>query len=84
MRAGGNVIKGHEILFLHPDLEGLKSWAKSTFTKEKMAEVGVLAATPVLFGVLGAALYQGLQNYTIAGVSPFLASANWQLSIPGY
>lgn len=60
-------IKGNELAIPHVDLESVKAWARATFTKEKMAEVGVVAATLVATGFLGAVLFRGIQTYSMSG-----------------
>ena len=61
MRTDGQTIRGNELAIPHVDLESVKAWAKATFTKERMTEVGLAAATLVVnrdlldVGVLGQA-----------------------------
>ena len=52
---------------IHPDWEVVKEWAKATFTRERMAEVGVLAATLMATGFLGTLLCKGIQTYSMSG-----------------
>ena len=52
---------------IHPDWETVKGWAKATFTKERMAEVGVVAATLVVTGYLGSVLVKGIETYSMSG-----------------
>jgi hypothetical protein len=65
MRSHGNAIRGHEVIIPHLDLEPIRVWAKSTFTKERMVEAGVVAATLVATSYLGAVLYRGIHSYGI-------------------
>jgi hypothetical protein len=68
MRTDANAVTGHEFVSLHPDLEAVKDWAKRAFPKERIAEVGVVTATLVLLGYLGAVVYQGLHTFTMVGL----------------
>jgi hypothetical protein len=63
MRSHGSVIRGHEVVIPHLDLEAIRVWARSTFTKERIAEAGVVAATLVATSYLGAVLYKGIHSY---------------------
>ncbi len=67
MRTDGQTISGNEMGIPHVDLESVKSWARATFTKERMAEVGLVAGTLVVTGYLGAVLFQGIQTYSMSG-----------------
>jgi hypothetical protein len=67
MRTDGQTIRGNELAIPHVDLEALKGWAKATFTKERIAEVGVVAATLVVTGYLGAVLLTGIRTYSMSG-----------------
>jgi hypothetical protein len=67
MRTDGQTIRGNEMVIPRVDLESVKAWAKATFTKERMAEVGVVAATLVLTGYLGSVLFTGIQTYSLSG-----------------
>jgi hypothetical protein len=67
MGTDGQTIRGNELAIPHVDLEAVKAWAKATFTKERMAEVGVVAATLVATGFLGAVLFGGIQTYSMSG-----------------
>jgi hypothetical protein len=51
----------------HVDLQSVKEWAKATFTKERMAEVGVVAATLLVTGYLGSVIFNGIQTYSMSG-----------------
>lgn len=48
------------------DTETLKEGAKKTFTKERMAEVGLATATFVLTGYLGSLLFKGIETYSMS------------------
>ncbi len=67
MRTDGQTIRGNELAIPHVDLEFVKEWAKAAFTKKRMAEVGVVAATLVVTGYLGAVLFRGIQTYSMSG-----------------
>jgi hypothetical protein len=67
MRTDGQTIRRNELAIPHVDLESVKAWAKATFTKERMAEIGVVAATLVVTGYLGAVLVKGIQTYSMSG-----------------
>ena len=45
MRTGGQTIRGNELAIPHVDLESVKAWAKAIFTKERMAEVGLVVTS---------------------------------------
>jgi hypothetical protein len=65
MRPSGNAIRGHETLPLHLDWEAVKELARKAFTRERMAEAAVVAATLLAVGYLGVATYNGLRAYAI-------------------
>ena len=67
MRVDGNTIRGHEAVTIHLDLESLKAWAKTAFTKERVAEAGVIAATMLVTGYVALVLYKGIETYSISG-----------------
>ena len=67
MRTDGQTIKGNEMVIPHVDLESVKEWARSTLTKERMAEVGLVAATLVVTGYLGSVLVKGIETYSMSG-----------------
>ena len=52
---------------IHPDWEALKEWAKATFTKERMTEAALCAATVSLIGVVAVSLHKAMENYIILG-----------------
>ena len=51
----------------HPDWETVKGWAKATFTKERIHEVALCAATVSLIGVVVLSLHSAMENYIISG-----------------
>ena len=65
MATDARAIRIHEAI--HPDWETVKEWAKATFTKERMGEVGVVTATLVVTGYLGTVLFKGIETYSMAG-----------------
>ena len=67
MRTDGQTIRGHEMGIPHVDLESVKEWAKTTFTKETMAQVCLVAATLVVTGYLGSVLFKGIETYSMSG-----------------
>jgi hypothetical protein len=67
MRTHGETLRGNEMVIPHVDLESVKDWAKARFTKERMAAVGVVAATLVVAGYLGSVLVKGIETYSMVG-----------------
>ena len=67
MRTDGQTIRGHEMVIPHVDLASVKACIKATFTKERMAEVGLVAATLVVTGYLGSVLFKGIETYSMSG-----------------
>jgi hypothetical protein len=65
MATDARAVRTHEVIF--PDWETVKGWAKATFTKEKMAEVGLVAATLAATGYLGSVLFRGIETYSMSG-----------------
>ena len=65
MATDARAIGTHEAI--QPDWETVKEWAKSTFTKDKMAEVGLVAATLAVTGYLGTVLFKGIQTCSMSG-----------------
>ncbi len=65
MRSDGNAIRGLEVLTPHLDIEAIREWVRSRLTAERIAEAGLVAATVVLAGYLGAVLYRGVQTYSM-------------------
>ena len=51
----------------HPDWETVKEWAKSTFTKERIREAALCAATVSLIGVVALSLHKAMESYVIMG-----------------
>lgn len=75
MRTDANAVTGHEFVSLHRDLDALKGWAKRAFSKDRIADVGVVTAALVvlgctmgLLGYIGAVIYQGFHTYTMVGL----------------
>ncbi len=52
---------------IHPDWETVKEWAKATFTKERMREAALCAATVSLIGVVVLSLHKAMESYIILG-----------------
>ena len=52
---------------IHPDWETVKEWAKVTFSRERMTEVGLATATLVMTGYLGSVLFKGIETYSMSG-----------------
>jgi hypothetical protein len=67
MRMDGQTVRRSEMVIPHLDVESVKEWAKETFTRERIADIGVVVATLVVTGYLGAVLFKGLQSYSISG-----------------
>ncbi len=67
MRTDGQTLRGNEMPIPHVDLESVKEWAKATFTKERMAEAGVVVATLIVTGYLGSVLVKGIETYSMSG-----------------
>jgi hypothetical protein len=67
MKTDGQTIRGHGAVVPHVDLQSVKAWAKATFTKERMVEVGVVAAALVVTGFLGSVLFRGIETYSMSG-----------------
>ena len=65
MSTDARAITIHEAI--HPDWETVKEWAKAIFSKEKVAEVCLVAATLVVTGYLGSVLVKGIQTYSMSG-----------------
>ena len=62
MRTHGETLRGNEM-----DMGKVKSWAKRTFSRERMAEAGLVAATLVVTGYLGSVLVKGIETYSMSG-----------------
>ena len=67
MRTDANAVTDHEFVSLHRDLEAMKDWAKRAFSKDRIADVGVVTATLVISGSLGAVLYKLAHTFTMVG-----------------
>ena len=52
---------------IHRDLETVKEWAKATFTKERIREAALCAATVSLIGVVALSLHRAMESYVIMG-----------------
>ena len=50
---------------IHPDWETVKGWAKVTFTKERIHEAALCAATVSLIGVVVVSLHRAMEHYII-------------------
>ena len=67
MRTHGETIRGNEMVIPHVDPESVKEWAKATFTKERIHELALCAATVSLIGVVVLSLHTAMENYIIWG-----------------
>ena len=67
MRTHGHTLRGNETIIPHVDLESVKEWAKATFTRERMTEVALCAATLSLIVVVVVSLHRAMENYIILG-----------------
>ena len=67
MRTDGQTVRGHEMVALQMDLEGVKEWAKATFTKERIADVVVTVSTVAMLGTVLSFLHRAMENHTIVG-----------------
>jgi len=65
MATDARSIRTHEAIC--PDWVSVEEWAKATFTKERMTEVGLAAATLVMTGYLGSVLFKGIETYSMSG-----------------
>ena len=65
MTTNARVLRTHEAI--HPDWETVKEWAKATFTRERIPEAALCAATVSLTGVLVLSLHKAMENYIILG-----------------
>ena len=65
MRTEGQTMRRHEAATLHLDLETVKGWAKATFTKQRMVDVALCAATASIIGVVLSSLQRAMENGTI-------------------
>ena len=67
MRTDGQTLRGNEMEIPHVDLESVKVWAKRTFTKERIREVALCAATVTLAGGLVFSLHKAMEHYILLG-----------------
>jgi len=51
----------------HPDWETVKGWAKAAFTRERIHEAALCAATVSLIGVVVLSLHRAMESYIILG-----------------
>lgn len=65
MATDARAIRTHQAT--HPDWAMFGEWARETFTRERMAAVGVVAVTLVAVGFLGSLLFTGIQTYSMSG-----------------
>jgi hypothetical protein len=49
------------------DWETLKTWAKTTFTRERLQEAALCAATVSVIGTVLFSLHRAVQHYVILG-----------------
>ena len=68
MKTNGQTIRGHEVLIPHVDLQSVKEWVRAAFSKERMAEIGLVAATFVVTFYLGSVLFKGIETYSMSGL----------------
>lgn len=83
MLATGQVLR-HWAEGLSTDWEQIRSRAERMLTRERVLSIAVLFATVAVLTVILLSLHRAVQNNTITGISPYLSSANWQLSLAGY
>jgi len=67
MRTDGQTIRGHEMVAPQLNLEAVKEWAKTTFTKERIADVVVTVSTVAVLGTLLSFLHRAVENSSIVG-----------------
>jgi len=67
MRTDGQTLRGNEMTIPHVDLESVKEWARATFTKERIREAALCAATVTLAGGLVFSLHKAMEHYVIMG-----------------
>ena len=67
MRTDGQTLRENEMAIPHVDLESVKEWAKATFTKERIREAALCAATVSLIGVVALSLHKAMESYVIMG-----------------
>ena len=73
MQANTDVI-GNEAQALTDAWEQARCWATRSWSRERLATVGIAVASVAAFlalvGVVEYALYQAVQNWTVSGVGP--------------
>ena len=67
MRTDGRTLRGNEMVIPHVDLESVKGWAKGTFTRERIREAALCAATVSLVGVVVVSLHRAMEHYLFLG-----------------
>jgi len=65
MATDARTLRTHEAM--HPDWETVKGWAKATFTKERIREAALCAATVSVIGTVLFSLHRAMENYVILG-----------------
>jgi hypothetical protein len=65
MTTNARALTTHEAIT--PDWETVKEWAKATFTRERIREAALCAATVSLIGVVVVSLHRAMENYIILG-----------------
>jgi hypothetical protein len=63
MATDARAVRTHETI--HPDWETVKAWAKRTFTKQRIADLVVLASTVAVLGMVLHILHSALENHAI-------------------
>ena len=67
MKIDGQTLRRNEMVIPHVDLEAVKGWAKATFTKERIVEGALCAATVSVTGMVLFSLHRAMENYIILG-----------------
>jgi hypothetical protein len=52
---------------IHPDWEAVKGWAKATFTRERLQEAALCAATVSVVGTVLFSLQRAMGSFVIVG-----------------
>ena len=52
---------------IHQDWETVKGWAKATFTRERIQEAALCAATVSVIGTVLFSLHRAMESYIIVG-----------------
>jgi hypothetical protein len=84
MRTGGHTLRGHEMVLPTLELDGVREWAKRVFTKDRMVAVALSGSTLAVLGAVLFALYGAMEANTVVAPSTYLASMNWQPSVPAF